>query len=213
MSSPRIATFSLTETFTPEMDAIRLEGFPPKDNATTLKDSYDEEGKSVHLLLKIDNEVAVYHRFTNNLGGKKSVIQDWTNNQAPTPNEPFMDMGRFVIGKKFRASNPLFTCFILMGLMYAREQGFEKTVTLIKDERALIKRCEQLGFEVQGKPVPCDVPHFGTIHGRLLTFDLVKKGPNLQGQFDVAAALLLKQNKIQLNWDFLGPKAKIRARL
>ncbi len=200
----RKATFKLTDTFTEPMDEIRRIGFPIKGNAKSLRDEFDDKGKCLHLTLVINGEIAVYHRFTDNLHKRKLVMQHWTEDKAPVPpSDTCMEMGRFVVAPKFRNIPGLFDCFILMGLIYAQKAGYRKVATMIKDERNLIKRCEKLGFETEEAVSDCKVPNLGTFRSRTLIFDLKKKGTQLPALFSHASLMLSENHHIKLDASFL----------
>ena len=203
---PIIATFKLHDEFTPAMDAIRVTGFPPKDGSKTLRDEFDLKGKSVHLTLEVAGEIAVYHRFTDNLDGRQFVLEPWTNFKAPVPRgEPTMEMGRFVINENLRGHFPdLFDSFVLIGLIYAKKAGYHKVVTAIKDERNLVDRTATLGFDKQNTVVNCVIPHCATVPVRTLVYDLDRNSEQLLPKFFKATTELLKNSNVKLNCDFLN---------
>jgi hypothetical protein len=203
------ATFTLTNEFSPAIDTIRQQGFPIRGDANTLRDSFDEENQSLHFLLQMrdeagNDEIAVYQRFTNNLNGRKLIMEIQTNNKAPIPktDEPLMEMGRFVIAPKFQ-NRDLLEPFLLMGFIYAYQAGYSKVVTSIRDKRNLIKRCETLGFTVQELVVDSHIPNYMVLPVRTLFFDLKEKGPALNDSFIKASTLLLEKQKIILNTSFI----------
>jgi hypothetical protein len=200
----KTAIFKITTEFTSAMDAIRKMGFPVKEESTTLRDAFDDKSQCVHLFLEIGGEIAVYHRFTNNLENRKLVMQHWTDDKAPVPqSEPCMEMGRFVIAPKFRGIEGLFECVILMGLIYARTANYSKVATMIKCERKLVSRCESLGFESEQLIAECNVPHSGTINACTLIYNLKAKGKKLAPAFLKKSSILWEKYKIILNYKFI----------
>lgn len=205
----RKGVFRLTDSFTPAMDAIRQMGFPPKNEVKTLRDSFDEKGLSVHLFLDVDGTMAVYHRFTDNLNGKKLVMQEWTQGEVPLPKSGVcMEMGRFVIALGFRKTDSLFDCFVLMGLMYAQRAGYDFVVTGIRDERNLINRCQELGFDVEEKRTDVTIPKGGSFKARTLIFDLRRNGHKLEPLFKAHSAVLAAKG-MTLDYEFLNSVSRV----
>lgn len=202
---PRTATFTISNEFTPSMDAVRQTGFPIKGEAKSLKDEFDEKGQSVHLCLYLDGKIAVNHRFTDNLAGRRLVMEKWTEGKAPVPkSDPCMEMGRFVIAPEFRGLDGLFESFVLIGLIYASKANYTNVATMIKDERSLVTRCKALGFEPQELLTECKVPNSGTIKARTLIYDLRGKRDELDRKFSETSRVLHEKYNITLNTEFLN---------
>ena len=223
MSHERVATFKIAESYTDKMDEIRKIGFPIKGSATTLRDPFDDKGKCIHLTLEMGNELLVYHRFTDNLNNRKLVMQHWSEEKAPVPSSGrCMEMGRFVVAPKYRNILGLFESFILMGLIYARNAGYDKVATGIKNERNLITRCEKLGFVLDPIVYECKIPNCESINARTLIYDLKKNGNRLDAAYYQATKILFEHKQLKLNKHFLkvitpiprpGVNAKIRSNL
>ena len=165
-------TFTISNTFDPEMDKLRQLYLYGK-LLSSAKDDFDD--KSQHLALHINGTLASCMRFSPGI----PIYKEMANNQvdAPTGNET-VDMTRALVHQDYKGLG-LYELICLLGLFHSRNLGFKTVIGGFIIGNPVASKLYNLGFENCGQAVPGkNLPSsskFGTSNIQLVTCDIHTK--------------------------------------
>ncbi len=183
------------DVFNSEIDKLRQNAFPSVKPVDT---SYDEfDGRSKHIVIKIDNVIAAYGRLTP---GPNAVFENWTHGKAEIPTgEDVVDLGRCLVNSRFNGLG-LLTLVFLAGVNYAKENGFKYVVGSVIPHEKVGPKLYKLGFLNCGNPVYEDEPNESNILVQPLACNVEQNHHLWSKVFQEQAAYLKQKGYYLLNF-------------
>lgn len=140
-------SISLTNTFSPELESIRLAGFSER-YGSNLRD--DADSHSHYIMIQLEQRIIAAVRITPNVN---SILQQWFNGNFPHPNNPYTaELTRGVVHNNYNGLG-LYKLIMSKALICYPQLGFNTAVCAARIDLPQLSFLHKLGFIELGQTI------------------------------------------------------------